>query len=213
LHIDVQVPNDEGTLVTGPRGEQVGIFFTNLNYTMIGTWQVGTSDYWDYMFGWGATGFQAPRANLPTNGTATYGNPSSTFGTIYAPSSDGSLVQPASVSGHANINVDFGTGALGGTLTNMTVQKGGVSTPWNDVNLSGSISFTDAGITGATAATGSVAGQFGFSGSAKGQLQGNFFGPAGQEIGLAWTLYDPPGAGAPGGAGKTAIGVLAATKQ
>jgi hypothetical protein len=200
--IDVRAVND---------GPESGL--RNLRYTLFGLWEVFENPTaTEYIFEYYVTGLQTPAANLPKTGTATYGAPASVFGNIYAPSSDGGSVAAATVGGVPTISANFGTGALTGTLTQMR-SSGSSGVAWNDVSLSASINSTDASITGTTATTGPVSGQFGFSGSATGQLHGNFFGPAGQEIGLVWTLYDPPAAGAPSGAGKTAIGVIAATKQ
>ena len=199
--IDVQAVND---------GPESGL--KNLRYTLFGLWEVFENPAaTEYIFEYYVTGFQTP--NLPKTGTATYGAPSSVFGNIYVPSSDGRSIIAGIVTGLPAISANFGTGALAGTLTHMSSASGSSAGPWNDVTLSGSINSTDASITGTTATTGPASGPFGFSGSATGQLHGNFFGPAGQEIGLVWTLYDPPASGAAGATGKTAIGVIAATKQ
>jgi hypothetical protein len=53
-----------------------------------------------------------------------------------------------------------------------------------------------------------AAGILGMTTAATGTFQGKFYGPNAEELGLVWSLHDNTSDG-----GKTAVGVIGATKQ
>jgi hypothetical protein len=114
--------------------------------------------------------------------------------------------------GRANVGVNFGSGAVTGSLTSFTVgDVSGSQTFWNDVSLNGTLS-------GATMSGTTTAGAPPFPGAgtdprspmlptgARGTFTGALYGPNGQELGAVWSLSDAA-------SGKSAIGTLTATKQ
>ena len=144
---------------------------------------------------------------MPTSGTATYSN-GSVRGEVFTPAVSATLpYTDARLSGSVSLNVDFGSGALTGSLTGMQVNDaaGAHIAAWNDVSLSATISGN--GFSGSTAATSSPSGAasapYVLAGSATGTVNGNFYGPAADEAGAVWTLNDGQ---------RSAIGSLTAAK-
>ena len=123
---------------------------------------------------------------LPTSGSATYLG--KTTGETYSPSGGGSLA------GNASVTVNFGTNAVTGTLTNMTVIVLGGNQAWNDVSLSGTLS--GATFSGTTAATSAGGGNLSLKASATGTMSGAVYGPAANNVGAVWTLFDGTSAAA-----------------
>ena len=202
----------DGSAVTLADGRKLTLWAQSLTYTALGAWNItpiragGTTS--EYQFGIGLSGYQTPAANAPT-GTATYvgnGTNGGAWGHVAAPDGTGGIFV-ASVEGSANIAVNFSSGSVTGSLTNMRVETGAgkPTVPWNDVSLSGSISGTT--LSGTTASSGAApAGVMSFAAGSGGAFNGALFGPNGEELGAIWTLHDATGQG------KTAIGYLGATK-
>jgi hypothetical protein len=211
--LDVQNIVANGSSVTTSDGRQVVLVVTSLNYTLLGTWGIAPaiSGITANHLGFGVSGYQTPNSAVPTSGTATYaGNGQAgtggAIGTVLTPSGTGT-VSPAAVQGQTNLGINFGTGAITGSLTGMTATPagGGAAVPWNSVTLTGSLS--GATISGTTAVSSVPSGNLSFSSAATGYLNGALFGPTGQEIGAIWSLHDPTAQGA------SALGFLGATKQ
>jgi hypothetical protein len=189
-----------------------------LNYTADGIWGYtpGAGTGINYV-GVTATGSGTPIANVPTSGSANYtgidGNGGGTVGVYYVPSGNGGISTGA-LHGTIAVAVNFGTGAITGSLSNMlaTASDGTIS-PWNDVALSASVNrlTSNASFIGTTSTSGAPAGAgtAGFSSAATGGLGGAFFGPNVDEVGGTWTLTDPNAAGG----GKTAFGAFGATSS
>ena len=105
------------------------------------------------------------------------------------------------------MNINFATGSINGQLTNMTVG----SSPWNNVNLNGSLS--GASLSGTTSTSGPPASApplfpQGMSSAATGTFKGALYGPNANELGAIWSLSEPTVDG-----GKSVLGVIAATHQ
>jgi hypothetical protein len=203
----------DGSLAPASTGGSALLGLKVLKYTAQGAWGYTTGGGLSYA-GVAASGSGTPIANVPTSGAATYSGINGTVGIYFVPSGAGAISSGA-LSGDITINVNFGTGAVCGLLSNMTATpvEGGAATPWNNVSLSANIKrLTDnASFTGTTSANGapSGAGNAGFSSAAAGDLGGAFFGPNADEAGGTWTLTEP---GAAGG-GKTAFGAFGAASN
>jgi len=160
----------------------------------------------DSYWGRGFTGYQTPPAGVPLSGTAHYAGggsaPGGVFGDEFSASNTG-LVN-ATVTGQAGFDVNFSSGAVTGSFTNMTVGVAGDGDPqpWNNVALTGSL--TGSAMRGTTMTTNAPTNGLSMSSGASGTFVGALFGPNGQELGASWNLYDPSGGG------KTAQGVVGA---
>jgi hypothetical protein len=200
-NMDITLTAD-GTAAIIPNSSftQIGLTTSNLNYTMLASWVIPSNNGLNVSIaGFGVSGFETPGSALPTSGTATYTGTGSATAIAVVPSGF------ASVRGDTSVNVNFGTGSLSGSLTNMTASAGPAASPWNNVSLIGSLS--GATFSGSTAATSAPSGAFSFGANATGTFNGAFYGPNGQELGAAWSLHDPAGGG------SSALGLLSATKQ
>jgi hypothetical protein len=214
LASDTNLPGD-GTVITLSNGNTAWLSTYSLNYTAIGFWDYHVSPALIYV-GTHVSGFQTPTAGVPTSGSATYlADGTSTNGRVlgnaWAPNGSGGI-SVASLSGQASIGVNFATGVVTGALNSMTAtanpSDGGLTTPWNNIALTGTLSGASlSGDTHASAAP-SGAGIYGLSIGATGKFTGALYGPNGQELGAVWTVND-------GGStnGKAAVGVISATKQ
>jgi len=217
---DVVIPAN-GTSVSSASG-QYALALANLNYGVAGIWTHTPASGTAYL-GTFTAGYQTPLAAVPTTGTGTYvgdgsavGSPTAggVTGSVYAPSGSGTIVVGV-LAGQANLTVNFGSGAVNGSLTNMTATptSGASATPWNNVTLTGTMSGTStpsgsvATLSGSTSTSG-ASGSFGLSSSAAGSFAGALYGPNGQELGAVWTLAELGQLN-----GKAAIGVIGATKQ
>ena len=87
------------------------------------------------------------------------------------------------------MTANFANGAITGAFTNMTATPvtGGAPTAWNSVSVAATIS--GATLSGTTATTSTPAGPYAL-GTANGTIKGGFYGPAANELGAVWTLYD-----------------------
>jgi hypothetical protein len=94
------------------------------------------------------------------------------------------------VEGSASFSANFGSGQVTGNFTKMQAPG---SQAWNDVSLTASISAGTNRFNGSTAATSAPGTPISLSGSATGQINGAFFGPAAQNLGAVWSLSDGSG--------------------
>jgi hypothetical protein len=203
LSIDVCCMTRSGSSETQADGGMATLFFSQLTYTMMGSWGFlppGTNPGHFYR-GAAVTGYQTPLAGRPASGTATYSGAGGVSGLALAQNRDGNVVF-GSLRGNGNVTLNFDTLAVNGRLTGMTAD----GTPWNEVVLNGSLSGTS--FSGGVTATSSPSGltTYDMSNNATGDFSGAMFGPQGQEIGLVWTLRDSA-------LGRSAIGVFGAAKQ
>jgi hypothetical protein len=198
----------DGTTTKLADGSEVFLILGRLNYTVEGAWGYRPGTGSSFYAGATVAGSGTPIANLPATGSATYsgtGASGGTDGSYFIPSGTGTIAL-GGLSGDVAISVNFATGGVTGTLSNMKASANGITTPWNNVSLSGNINRNNASFAG-TATTGDApagAGPAGFSGSATGGFSGAFFGPNAQETGGTWTLTDPSAGG------KTAFGAFGA---
>jgi hypothetical protein len=133
-----------------------------------------------------AFGYETPAANMPASGTATfkgYGG-----GTVYKPV--GAEIQSTTVAGEASFSVNFSSGQVTGSFTKMQVAP---SQAWNDVSLTATVAAGTNRFNGTTAATSAPGTPMSLSGSATGNINGAFFGPAAQNLGAVWSLSDGTG--------------------
>lgn len=162
-----------------------------LDWTRYGAWSETWEGDWfstdggrdDLFF---VLGYRTPNSGMPTAGSATY---SGTAQGIVV-SSKG---ESAQLTGNASILANFSSARVTGTLSGMMAN----GTPWNDVSLTstlvGNVFSGDARVMSSSSGT------HAFSGSATGNLEGQFFGPVAQELGAVWTLFD---------GSRTAVGTL-----
>jgi hypothetical protein len=205
LGVDATPLQGNGATVTLADGRALTFSVLNLNYSLFGAWaltpQAAGGDASTANLGIGISGYRTPTSGVPT-GTATYASGTNgVAGFAVTPSATGSLA------GQASIGVNFSTGAISGSLTNMTATpNGGSAAAWNNVNLSGSLSGST--LSGTTASSGTPpSGTMSFDASSTGTFNGALFGPNGQELGAVWSLHDATDQG------KSAIGYLGAKKQ
>jgi hypothetical protein len=131
---------------------------------------------------------------VPKTGTATYSG--QVEGAVFMPVAVGSgslLCNCAGtlISGNASFTANFGTHNLAGTLTGMTAPHPwyeGETVPWNDVAFEATI--TGNAFSGSTSVTTSPTELWSLGANATGTIEGKFFGPAAQEAGAVWTLFD-----------------------
>jgi hypothetical protein len=192
-----------------------------LNYTELGNWSIsptittGTASQTAESsegVGFFVYGYQTPPASVPNTGSATYsgtGNVSG-FAAIQGATTPAGL---SDIAGDGSLTANFATGAITGSLTNMTATpvSGGATIPWNSVALSGSISTvvnngvssgnTFNGTTAVSSAPGNAAS---LPATATGAFSGGFYGPSANEVGLTWSLQDAKG--------SLAVGVFGAAK-
>jgi len=205
----------DGSTMTLADGSKVALNAAFLNYTEASAWVYAPASGGVSYLGASAGGSGTPVANVPIAGTATYSGSGATggaTGAYFVPSGSGTIAA-GSLTGNVALSVNFSSGAVTGSLSNMTATPtgGGAATPWNSVNLTASINrlANNASFIGTTATTDAPAGagSAGFSSAATGGLGGAFFGPNANEVGGTFTLTDPNAAGG----GKTAFGGFGAT--
>jgi hypothetical protein len=165
--------------------------YANLDWTRVGTWETG-GDKWDYDDSFGrtavfVTGFETPSSGMPATGTATYAGVVQGkvfFHPGYGEQSSHCFCGLSSLAGNASFTANFGTRNVSGNLTNMTADQ----SPWNDVAFTSTI--TGNAFSGTTSVTSVPAGAASLGANATGTVDGRFFGPAVQEAGAVWTLFD-----------------------
>jgi hypothetical protein len=182
-----------GTIYAGQNGvNHLNLWADDFDYVAYGHWEYFNSNSGfpgGGNEGFYVLGYQTPINAMPTSGSATYLG--KTNGSTFSPSGPG---QGLFISGDASVTVNFGTNAVSGSLTNMTVVAPGGNQPWNDVSLSGAL--TGATFSGTTAATSAGGGNLSLKASATGTMSGAVFGPAAQNVGAVWTLFDGTSAAA-----------------
>ena len=219
INLNVTNVRADATPTPVPAGGSALLGIGVLKYTAAGVWGYAAGPGTGITYaGVTASGSGTPIASVPTAGSATYsgsgGGGAGTVGLYFIPNGNGGITTGA-LTGNIAVSVNFGSGAVNGTLTNMTATPGdgGAATPWNNVSLSATINRlpNNASFIGTTSTSGapSGAGNAGFSSAATGGLGGAFFGPHVDEVGGTWTLTDPAAAGG----GKTAFGAFGATSN
>ena len=133
-------------------------------------------------------GYETPPSAVPTSGTAQFSGPSLVSATVYKPV--GTEIDSSVIAGNASMSVNFGSGAVTGSFTKMTMPN---DQPWNDVSVNASITSGTNRFGGSTAAASSPTSSMALSGSATGSINGAFYGPAAQNLGAVWTLSDGTG--------------------
>lgn len=174
-----------------------GSGYASLDWTRVGTWSTG-GNWWDYDDSVGRTGvfvigYETPAAAMPTTGTATYAG--LVQGTVFhAGTSDATHCRCdlTPLSGNAGFTADFGTRSLTGSM-HITIDLNpwdlnAPTGPWNDVAFSAIISSNR--FSGDSRVTSVPGGAASLAGNATGTIEGKFFGPAAQEAGAVWTLFD-----------------------
>jgi len=210
LSVSASNVRGDGTPVVLSGGGQVSAAVATLNYTLLGAWTYTPTSGGGYL-GMVVTGSSTPSAGTPTTGSASYSGTGGVAGAYFVPTGSGTI-QGGTLTGNVSLNVDFAANSFSGSLSNMTATasaNGSGSTPWNNVSLTGTVSrgAGPAFLNGSTSTSGAPggAGIAGFSNAATGSLSGAFYGPAAQEVGAQWTLYEPTSGG-----GKAAFGVFGA---
>jgi hypothetical protein len=182
----------DGTEVTLGNGGKVSAAVAALDYTLLGTWSYTAPGGGPLYLAQIATGSLTPAASLPTTGSANYTLTGGAVGAYFVPGSN-STIAAGTVRGDVNINVNFGTGFLGGSLQNMRAMPlNGTSEQWNGIILEGGINRTTGAFSGTTRTGGPLpgSGSSAFSDKARGYVLGSFYGPAHNEIGGSWTLSE-----------------------
>ena len=178
-----------------------------LSYVALGEWQqpgnAGNPQYSLFAFG-----YETPASAMPTSGTATFSGMAQ--GSEFAPVGTQGQIVSVGLFGRAALSVDFASGSIAGSFTQMTAAPyNAVGTapavsyattppfplpppggPWNDVSVSASIAAGTNKFSGTTAAASNPQSAYSLSGSATGSVAGAFYGPNAQELGAIWTLSD-----------------------
>ena len=173
------------------------------SYVAVGSWGAGTSQASLQSVPFYSFGYETPGSGMPTTGTAQFAGTASA--NVFQ--TNNGTVLGTRVDGKANLSVNFSSGQLAGSLTQMQ-QWDGVPyngppgyLPWNDVSLNASIAPGTNRFNGSAAATSAPGTSFSLAGSATGNINGAFYGPSAQNVGAVWSLSD---------GSKSAIGGLAA---
>jgi hypothetical protein len=165
--------------------------YANLDWTRVGQWSNG-GGWWDYdddvgRLGALVTGYETPAAAVPTTGTATYVGLAE--GSVFLPGGNGAgnthcACNIFTLTGNAAFTANFGTRNVSGSLTGMMAG----SAAWNDVAFNSTIAGN--AFSGTTSVTTAPGGPASMLANATGTVEGKFFGPAAQEAGALWTLFD-----------------------
>jgi len=139
----------------------------------------------------------APASGMPTTGSAQFAGIAS--GNVFQ-ANNGTIIG-TQVDGKANLSVNFSSGQVTGSLTQMHQLSSPGTLPWNDVSLSASIAPATNRFSGTTAVTSTPGTGFSMTASATGHVDGAFYGPAAQNVGAVWSLSD---------GSRSAIGAFAA---
>jgi hypothetical protein len=173
-------------------GRQCASFnsLNGLSYAVMGSWTQGPSAnspnaFSDSQF---VFGYETPQAAMPTSRTAMFMGQNSVSANVYK--AVGTEIQTGGVGGNASISVDFGSGAINGSFTNMMVTP---TEHWNDVSVTANIATGSNRFNGTTAAASAPGTPMSLLGSAVGKINGAFYGPAAQNLGAVWSLSDGTG--------------------
>lgn len=172
-----------------------GDHISALSYVALGEWsQTNTSgsvgglqSVYAFVFG-----YETPAANIPTSGQATFTGIADASVFLPMPDQSNQSIQRVYVNGTASMSVNFTSGNVSGTFTNMqyTVPNNSTPLPWNDVSVSAAIASGTNRFSGTAAVTTSPANSFSLKPSAAGTVNGGLYGPAAQNLGAVWTLND-----------------------
>jgi hypothetical protein len=174
------------------------------SYVAVGSWRTASGSSGplqsDTFY---SSGYETSGSGMPTTGTAQFAGLAS--GNVYQ-INNGTILS-TEVDGKANLSVNFSSGQVAGSLTQMQQYDGKPVSgtpgylPWNDVSLNANIAPGTNRFSGTTAATSAPGTSFSMAGSATGHLDGALYGPTAQNLGAVWSLSD---------GSKSAIGALAA---
>jgi hypothetical protein len=173
------------------------------SYVVAGSWGAGTGQGTLQSNSFYAFGYETPGSGIPTTGSAQYAGVAS--GNVFQ--TNNGTILGTTVDGKANLSVNFSSGQVTGSLTQMQqwngLPTGGPQTnlPWNDVSLSASMVPGTSKFSGTAAATSAPGSSFSLSSSATGHVDGALYGPTAQNVGAVWSLND---------GSKSALGALAA---
>jgi hypothetical protein len=173
----------------------LGRDWQNLDYLRVNTWVVEYENRPAASFAWYMLGYETPASAVPNSGAATYSGPVS--GAVSLANKQG-----GALGGDASVNVNFSTATVTGTLTNMLVNPVTQREPWNDVSLQASLASNS--FSGTAAVTSAPGTPRALGAGATGTVEGGLYGPAANQLGAVWTLYDGQNA---------AIGVIGASRQ
>jgi hypothetical protein len=150
-------------------------------YVSEGSWRLkDSSDARTIELGEWIVGYQTPLASMPKSGTAVFGESDPTAsGTVFY-GSDGTSQELLS-SGDVSMTVQFATGDIDGKFAVVGAHSPDRQFASFSAKISGD---TFAGTTAAPAITGLKLG------SSTGTIKGGFYGPAADEAGAVWTLFD-----------------------
>ncbi len=172
-----------------------------LDYAVLGAWNLNDTADQNYTnTGFFVFGYQTPAAGMPTTGTATYSGTGNVYGEVIAPSAGGGATA-ATLTGDGSLTANFGTGAITGTLSNITANYNGANTAWNSVTITGAINAGASTFNGATSTPSAPATTYSLGAGATGTIRGGFYGPTAQQVAAVWTLSDGT---------KSALGVFGA---
>ena len=162
-----------------------------LSYLVVGVWATrpdtasALQNQTAFLFG-----YETPATAMPTTGTAAFSVlPGSATAYIYKTANG--EIQSSYAEGNAALTVNFSSGQVNGSITNMQLLN--TKQPWNDVSVSASIAGGTNRFSGTAAAASSPNNSMSLSSSATGRIDGAFFGPAAQNLGAIWSLSDGTG--------------------
>lgn len=174
-------------------GNDYSVSASLLDHTAFGIWAIDTKGSSSGTAAAFATGYETFAPAMPVTGTASYTGTA----TGLAVDANGTY----RISGDASLSVNFGSGAVGGNLSNMTVTAGGVPAAWNSVGFDGTLAGSS--FSGSTTTHATSTGPAGIAAGATGSIEGQFYGPSAEEAAGVWTLSD---------GNVTAIGAFGGTR-
>ena len=173
----------------------------DLDYAVLGAWNLNdTADQNFTNTGFFVFGYQTPAAGMPSSGTATYSGTGNVYGEVIAPNAGGGATA-ATLSGDGSLTANFGTGAITGSLSNITASGNGPGSAWNTVTITGAINGGASTFSGATTTPSAPGTTYALGAGATGTIRGGFYGPTAQQVAAVWTLSDGT---------KSAMGVFGA---
>ena len=129
-------------------GDSIYIAY-GLSFTAVGFWSVGrnaASPATPLSFGAYLFGFETPRAAMPTSGTAVFSGQGLVQASVYK--TIGTDTQTWLFQGNPSISVNFGSGAINGSFTQMSSG----AQLWNDVSVTANIATGTNKFSGTTVA-------------------------------------------------------------
>lgn len=161
-------------------GNDYSVSASLLDHTAFGIWAIDTKGNPSGTAAAFTTGYETFAPAMPVTGTASYAGTA----TGLAVDANGTY----RISGDASLSVNFGNGAVGGNLSNMTVTAGGVPAAWNTVHFDGTLSGS--GFSGNATTPTTSTGPAGIAAGSTGSVEGQFYGPSAEEAAGVWTLSD-----------------------